>query len=199
MSVNCPQCQKDDNIRKVSSVVTGGISTGSYSGPTYSSTYVGEGKYHESYGHSTLNGSTVQEFSRLLAPPAPPKRATTGCVNIIILLFITGTGLFCAANTAPFALMGGRSDGSGVFGLIACALTLGIGFGTFILAKRFLADSNKGVANANKDYPDRLAAWEKQITKWNRLYLCFRDDIVFDPETGKSVPPQLLNELLADQ
>lgn len=45
-------------------------------------------------------------------------------------------------------------------------------------------------------YPGQLSEWKKAYQKWNRAYYCLKHDIVFDPETGDSAPPQQLKEFL---
>ena len=38
----------------------------------------------------------------------------------------------------------------------------------------------------SSEYPTQKAAWDKAMERWNRLYYCNRDDIVFDPETNET-------------
>ncbi|GAB4574703.1 MAG: hypothetical protein Kow0077_22600 [Anaerolineae bacterium] len=38
--------------------------------------------------------------------------------------------------------------------------------------------------------------WEHAMDRWAGLYYCFRDDIVFDPETGEWCHPADLHEFL---
>ena len=38
--------------------------------------------------------------------------------------------------------------------------------------------------------------WEQKMEKWERLYYCSKDQVVFDPKTGKNVPIDEVNNLL---
>jgi hypothetical protein len=38
--------------------------------------------------------------------------------------------------------------------------------------------------------------WRRAMTKWEALYYCARDDCVFDPTQGISVPADRIGELL---
>src|SRR5579863_5840434 len=42
-----------------------------------------------------------------------------------------------------------------------------------------------------KQYP----LWDKALANWGRLRYCSRDDIVFDPETNKTITEEQLNKL----
>ena len=42
----------------------------------------------------------------------------------------------------------------------------------------------------------QLKVWEAATEVWSRLYYCFRDDVIFDPEKGEHRPPAQLKELL---
>ena len=59
-------------------------------------------------------------------------------------------------------------------------LTAGLTIGVFIyfvyLRRRY----------QSTEYPTLKAAWDKAIERWDRLYYCDRDDIVFDPETNET-------------
>ena len=91
MSTNtCPICNKDDAIQKVSALVTGGRSSGTFSGPSGGSTYVG-GEWVYVSGHATLSGSSETDLARLLASPPSPKQPNIGrTLNDFVIL----TGLF---------------------------------------------------------------------------------------------------------
>jgi len=38
--------------------------------------------------------------------------------------------------------------------------------------------------------------WKKAVQRWQCLYYCFRDDLVFDPQTGETCQPDSLTEFL---
>ena len=53
------------------------------------------------------------------------------------------------------------------------------------------------VVRGDEEATERYSAWDRAMANWNRLYYCTRDDVVFDPQTGKVVPEEALQEMLA--
>ena len=45
-------------------------------------------------------------------------------------------------------------------------------------------------------YDKMQAAWKQRMEIWNRVYYCLRDDVVFDPDSGKWSSPDDLAALL---
>jgi len=41
-----------------------------------------------------------------------------------------------------------------------------------------------------------LPAYDEAIAKWNSLYYCKRDDVVFDPQTNKTISDAALRDML---
>ena len=41
-----------------------------------------------------------------------------------------------------------------------------------------------------------LPAYDEALAKWNNLYYCKRDDVVFDPQTNKTIPDGTLHDML---
>ena len=46
------------------------------------------------------------------------------------------------------------------------------------------------------EYPTLKAAWDNAMERWNRLYYCNRDDIVFDPETNETCSKKDLKQFV---
>ena len=191
MTTVCPVCGKDEAIQKVSAVVVAGESSGSFSGPTGGLTYVG-GKWGAVGGYTVLGGTTTSKLAEFLSPPRQPGQehinegCTVGCMAAMFLF----TSLW-------FALVGyviGTETGDETLAVI-----FGIGFAVafFILAMRFTV---KQIVKRNDKWRIKFekesAEWKKVHALWSNLYYCFRDDVVFDPETGEHRPPAQLKELL---
>lgn len=175
----CPVCRKDDAIQKVSSVVTGGITSGAFSGPSGGVISV-EGKRGVTGGYTTLSGITVSVLAQKLLPPPEPKvdnsTAPLGVLGLIALLaafaYIFWWGNPSKDNLAINAC------GSILIGVLLLTLSV----------KAHQAERNR----VAREKP----IWEKSIQKWSRLYYCFRDDIVFDPLTGETCRPESLTAFL---
>jgi hypothetical protein len=63
-------------------------------------------------------------------------------------------------------------------------------------------ERNKEKKKVIKEIEDKYAVdkslRDMAMVKWNRLYYCHRDGIVFDPETGKTSEPTHIQELIND-
>lgn len=204
--VVCPQCGHDDRIQKVQAAVVGGISevrsSGGFGGVTYSG-----GQWGAFGGPSATSGTASTLLAQRLMPPDEPKvrlpwyrRAWLmpegfnewlyfkigplwdGCsliaLSVLSILLVLG---------AVVGLISGDSGGAAnVFcGAVFCGL-----FALYISRRRGSYSKEK----------ERLAAervlWEQAMARWAGLYYCFRDDIVFDPETGEWCHPADLHEFL---
>ena len=202
MSKNCPICGKDDMIRKITSIRTSDETKGTFSGPTGGITY-SDGKFGTVGGYTTLSGRSITELANMLSPPPTPEKYTTPALYIIfpIIAVILAIVLFCSIGMALVFIMTtmvtqliGQSDASDVIGLII------VGFLCFtpiplLVASLFFIDRNQRV-NSEKKYKEYKPAWDRAIKRWERLYYCYRDDIIFDPKYGDTCPPKLINSFV---
>lgn len=192
----CPHCGKDDMIQKVSSAYSGGVSSTQYDMPV---AWKWQGETY--YGVQQRTATTVTPLAQKLSPPPKPvykgifaSSEKEGCGDIIAGAFVLGllmTGWSIAAFIAgvmagsigPNASISEPNEG------VAWAVGI-IVFGV-LLIRRWRGDNKKAQA-AKQAVP----LWEKAITKWNELYYCARDDLVFDPATGALAPADRMSELL---
>ena len=208
MSTNtCPICNKDDAIQKVSALVTGGRSSGTFSGPSGGSTYVG-GEWVYVSGHATLSGSSETDLARLLASPPSPKQPNTGVtfsdsVVFMFLLSITtcagyaiGILLFIGLERNQPSLVTGEHNQ--LFILIGGLLLAGISSLVIFLPPIIISHRmiNSRVAREKAKYDIEKPAWNRAMEKYQGLYFCHRDGIVFDPETRETCQPTSLREFL---
>jgi hypothetical protein len=197
--VTCPQCHKDDSIQKVSAAVESGRSSGSYSGP--SGGYVNvAGKSGAAIGYTQLSGSSITELASLLMPPSQP-RLRGGFKITWFFIYV-----WLISNCAAFGLLGtillssvfpGPSPTNRlllVAGVIV-EIVLGVVIAARVLGFFSRQDQKRKVAGQAR-YAQELPAWEDAMRKWNRLYYCHRDGIVFDPEDGTSAVPRELGKML---
>ena len=178
-TIVCPQCEKDDSLQRVSAVVAGGISTGSFSGPSGALTY-SDGKVGSAGGYTHLNGGSSTNLAKMLE--LPPEPQTKGLVfPVLILIFGIWLIIEGISENAGVCL-----GGPGAIALIASLI--------------WLANSS-----SNNNYVNSFgkANWDIFKKKWEQLYYCHRNGIVFDPETSKTCEPSqikdFVNELIKDQ
>lgn len=197
----CPRCDKDDAVWKLSSVVEWGSASGTFSGPSVSVTRM-DGKWGTTGGYTSLSGSTKTELARMLEPPAEPaKPGGLGCLDV---LFYLGVMIICATMAGTGLVLGimavGDSNESLTARVLLFLFLLGvsvIGFvGLFQTFKYFEKNHRKKKKQSAARYAEEKPAWDAAMRKYRRSYYCFRDGIVFDPETGTACDPSRLVEYL---
>ncbi len=202
MTIVCPKCGKDDQIRKVTSIVTEG-STGMM--------------YSDVLG--TLAGTGSAFFQTALAqrlrPPSQPKKPKKSDYmprtprRFFVFLFLN-----LPLSVIILALLSSRISvpDNWVFGLICLfgwALLASVLFVTELYVGAILLGWRRWLAlflgmderyqearkQAERDYQGALRLymkWPEAIRLWNNLYYCSRDDIVFVPgKDGFASPEQL--------
>jgi len=177
MNIVCPIDDKDDAIQKVSSIVSSGAATGSFSGPSGGAVHI-DGKWGYSGGYTTLHGRTITDLAKKLSPPEKPKLEGLGCLWIPIIY----PGVILA-GMMPFMLL------SGIIGFlfnltidspILLVITIPFGlFTAFSFIKLFLRLDRERKEESKK----AIQKWEDAFKKWDELYYCFKHDVVFNPST----------------
>jgi len=182
MAITCPKCNKDDLVQKVSAIVLSGQSSGTFSGPSGGVASAG-GKVVVAGGYTTLSGTSVTAIAKLLSKPIEPQIYKTKGITIFLgIIMIVGGILSLWLITIsedmifPFCL--------GAFGLI---------FGPFL----FFMAPRMAKQDAKKNEEEEQT-WKRKISMWNAAYYCFRDDLVFDPNTGETWPPQSFSNFLGN-
>lgn len=186
MSAVCSECGKDDAIQKVTSILRGGTSSGTFSGPTGGATFV-DGKLAPVGGYSRLSGTTRSQLAEILAPPKQPEAKVDAGLKILAICIWSFFIMMLLAYSCASSGYMSQSDQRGYL------LTLGISLFFAVLVTWIISNLKK---DAEEKLPSELDVWTKKMEVYNRLYYCHRDDVVFDPETGASVSPQKMNELL---
>lgn len=199
--VVCPQCGHDDWIQKVQAVVAGGISevrsSGGFGGITYSG-----GQWGVFGGPSATRGTASTLLAQLLMPPDEPKvrlpwylrpwlmperlyfkigLPLDGCS--LIALSVLSISYFLVAVVG---LNSGDSDAANLF----CGTVF---FGLLAL---YIWRRRSGYSKEKERLATERVLWKQAMARWAGLYYCFRDDIVFDPETGEWCHPADLHKFL---
>jgi hypothetical protein len=177
MSINCPVCDKDDQVQKASSIFDAGTTSGNYHGPTATVTY-SDGKVGSGGGYISGVSTSASRLAQKLAPPVKPPKPSFTCSYYLGVGMMFVFGLL----TLP-PLIGGAMEGGGAAGewftLLVCPVSL-IAIGAVITRK---ASSEK--KRREMEYPKLLADWNTKIDRWNNLFYCHRDGTLFDQRTGE--------------
>lgn len=184
MNTNCPICNEHDRVQKVSSIVTSGITSEHLSGPVGAVTY-SKGNTSYSGGYSVMSGASVTGLAALLTPlPEPTKKSAMGCGNIAFLIF---GEIFISYLFYAIVFEATRKLNSGIIAAVIVGVAFLIGMIIYLINKS---------KDVEKTYQEEKAVWDKQIGVWMDLYYCFRDDVVFFPETGQCFHPAQLHSFL---
>lgn len=158
----CPICKKDDQIQKASSVYSSGIGTGSFSGPAASVNYY-NGKVGVGAGFVAGTSHSITDVSRKCAPPikpTPPATSLSTILGSVVIAFGFLTSI-CADEYAPIWITGWV-----IVGII------------------FVAVGINQKKSKDAEYSEKLKVYNSEITEWNQLYYCHRDDVMFNPNNG---------------
>lgn len=182
---NCPQCGQVDRVEKVSALVGAGTSAGLYGGPAL--------------GSNVLVGASQTAMSQKLSPPTKPSyQSPWGCVSS----FVTGVGI-CLGTIFLIILFVQlqRASSAGIpidsrfltnlMIFLAMLITPFIISFLIIILKATTAKQRK--ITFETEYP----RWQHAIAKWNELYYCARNDVIFIPGKPQDcVPVSQMSKLL---
>lgn len=174
--VLCPQCNHFDAVFKASTLYEYGFSIEKYERvipPPPGTKWPILIKQEE---------QTVQNaLSKKLSPPQKPKPAyiTGGMIIVTIVVWIV-----VACTILP--IFNGNSQST------TCIVGLGWILYLGLLIWWFLSHKKSEDNRVEKLMPD----WSRAMERWNRLYYCSRDDLVFDPSDGSSAPASQMDQLI---
>jgi len=174
-SVNCPNCKNDENVQKVSVI----------------------------YSSGTRTDLVQTDLARKLSPPTPgclwyavwifplfgmiaswfaPIKTKVKIINTVLLglLFIVAV-IACQFFYALPAFLSEDGMFAGMWITIICGglVVSAVGLTPIFISFRALGNTAK--------------EWRK---KWDELYYCYKDDIVFYPSTGQFASSENMKELI---
>ncbi|HEX4207810.1 MAG TPA: hypothetical protein VHZ51_27155 [Ktedonobacteraceae bacterium] len=111
------------------------------------------------------------------APPDMPTRHVSMIPYILFSAIIVGICVFLIV-----VLIGGMESGLPV---IAQGILLSIAFICIVAALVISFLAFQRVVNGDAEATVQFPAWDRAMTTWKSVYYCARDNVVFDPKTGK--------------
>ena len=174
----CPRCRQLDAVRKVSSIVKSGVSTAGY-------TILAQ----------QLTPPTEKEIEQAIRQsyPHPASRLPTWRRGLAVLaILLPFVGGLCGAI---FASIVSESQAGG-----AVAVFVGVIFGMILSGLMYVIYAPTvptAIRSEGKNYP-RMINQKKQevLRRWNQLYYCQRDDVIFIPYESVAVSPEQMNSYL---
>lgn len=169
LNLNCPLCNKDDQVRRVKSIFEVGVSDsetstqGSHlSGFSFSGNSVIFSGIASGIISLFSRGQSVSKLSSTLSPPPFPKKYPGPISSVISFLTVGLLIYFILVLLTPL-----EYNSNALIPISIFLIVLGIVNGKRNLAK----------------YERELELAQKMYTIWDRLYYCQRDHLVFDPIT----------------
>lgn len=120
------------------------------------------------------------------APPAMPGKTVPMLRTMVFNMVLVGIFVFLI-----LVLVG--SEG---FGQVIEITLVVLALAAIVLALVLSYMAFTRVVLGDQEATERYSAWDRAMGNWNRLRYCTRDDVVFDPQTGKVVPEEALREML---
>lgn len=192
MSNLCPRCFKDDQAQKVSSIVSSGY-VSSYSGPlqTELAQKLQIDKSDVAWNKFTHKYSTEKmiEFSKQFPSPEMGWKAKIALILFLAILCLGALALLVFSSSMVYSFSIG--------GIMIIALVF-----TY---KSMQANQTPEYKEWQKKFNDTRSQYEKEANqikqrtfrRWNNLYYCYRDDIVFLPDENlKSSPSEIMDLLM---
>jgi hypothetical protein len=124
------------------------------------------------------------------APPPLPVSKVGMMKSIIVGFFIVFVGSFIILT---FATVGGYGTWPQAVQVVLVVIVLaGIVIALVLSLVAFLR-----IVKGDRQSQQYLPAWDEAMANWDRLYYCKRDDVVFDPQTNKTLSDAAVKSLLA--
>jgi hypothetical protein len=181
--MDCPKCNRIDNVQKVTAIVQGGTHQINGQVPV-SHTYQDSEGWHTNTSYESYNATQRTTLAHKLMPPPKPQKRINRFVGFLLMagMFfgIMGVCSFTAIVSSESEVSrkssGNMSSSLGV-GLLPVSIIAFYG-----LVRIYLRTEKPLKEKLAVD----LAKWEYSLRKWQELYYCSRDDCLFFPEERKA-------------
>ena len=204
MHITCPLDNECREFQKVSAIVREGTREVTATVPVRR--YYEEDGQSKSYTTYTSERSTIiSDLAQALAEPAkPPEPPSMSCSAYMqaYLLAAPAVFLILGGGFSSLAIIISLFSGSGTpsqpFGA-PLVLSVAAVVGGLLLARLAAVvrdHASKPLEVEREKYKSLLFEWEAAKGQWDRLYYCFRHDIVFDPGTSKFTTPENISTLV---
>jgi hypothetical protein len=174
-NILCPLCGESDMVEKVSTIyLTGiGLNRGANQANFISN---GDNTSAPGAGLEGLSSSDLRGLSRRLKPPATGKGSPFPTLHpdLVVLTFSLVLPVFI------FGIFTSQQNMR-----LPAAVVLAGFYGLYFWKRKAMVARFESQINASRAAKQRA---ERSIGRWMKLYYCIRDDVVFQPGTGKFVP-----------
>jgi hypothetical protein len=185
-TIRCPVCNQSDLVEKVSTLyITGiGLNRSSRQVNPQPATQMADTPGDPIIG---LSASELRLLSRRLKPPFSVKKVPFRSLHpdLVVLTFSLILPVFVYGIYTSQRSM-----------LLPALIILAAFYATYFWRRKALIAKYESQLEASKAANRRV---EQGISRWMKLYYCAREDVVFQPGTGKYVPTDQMPGLLSSQ
>lgn len=205
----CPVCHRNDKVQKLSSIVASQTQLLEGTAITTDAYRDDEGTLRSAERQAFFTGKQASTLARQLVPPAEPvmpNHSRSGMLTILfVALLIYSTVFLCPGCLFSTALIQAvpTAEGEATPVAEAIAQTAGglfwLAIGSvflFLLIKSLSFNDKEKKKRREAAYQQKKMHWDAAIQKYNRSYYCFRDGIIFDPESSQTGKPAALEDFL---
>jgi uncharacterized membrane protein required for colicin V production len=206
-SGHCPRCLKNDRTEKLSSILAS--HTHQLEGNTVSETSYQDkdGNWYTTSSTVPFSGTQTSTLAQKLSPPSKPKLKSNypayslaSFIESLALLF----ALFCVGSLSLAIIMSIAILGQGLYNGSANAILGGIlgilveiiigAFLMVVYTKKYLPKQKEAKKQKEAELKIEIGEWNNAMFRWDQLYYCYRDGIVFVPFEKQIIP---INDLRA--
>lgn len=191
-SINsCPNCQSNNKVEKVTSILKSQTSQTQGQMPVESVHTDSEGRVYSSTDYRSYSSSQSSSLAQELTPPQKPTGNSYGCCIAYFIMQMIGMGLaglvmipysliflvnylFSELDTPSEAILTRPLVAGGV--LILIVGYIGLGF-LFFLGYNYF--QKKKAEEQKRVEETEVIAWQYAMRRWNQLYYCYRCDCLF--------------------
>ena len=197
MSNNCPICEKDDQIKKVSAIVQGGKSHSTGQMPVGYSYTDSDGHLRSGTKYENFSTTHISDQAKMLLPPPPPKapQSTWEYRSYLMVLLIAPIMFFFVWAGTLVSYVSGAL-GKDILNLGSSSIDV-LAFGFYWLISSvlcFLGTRKYRMYHqrTTEAYKVELPMWEKAMKRWESLYYCERDDSIHAPGENSSPVSEIM-------
>jgi predicted RNA-binding Zn-ribbon protein involved in translation (DUF1610 family) len=212
----CPVCSKDDQVQKLSSIVSSGTNTKTGISRTTQYTdikgkeeYYTRDRKYAGKGDISGNASTTSttrietreqsELATLVSPPprpAAPEVPKFGLFERFDFLKIMVMLIFGVLGALLAEVVDQNNEYVATAFFVVAAGLAAVGYSRLRPGAKSGGSFSKGrmkkemaFAEAHQLYKEEVSSWEEAMQRWEGMYFCHRDDVVFVPGEYNFVRP----------
>lgn len=163
-------------VAKVSAVYSKGTSHGTYTG-------IGT-------GIMSISGRNISELSQRLAPPPKPEFDNTGCFIFLLIITAIVTTIGFLSSLGSLISISIRESISINTVIVDTTISTTVYLAIIVGIITGIRKLNSYVKKNRIKYEIDKGKWNNKMNNWQKLYYCFKDDVVFYPDSNEYIKPE---------